>query len=37
MTREEIARRVRATAYGIWNPVIELEGYVFQLKTEQES
>jgi len=37
MPREEIARRVRATAYGIWNPVIELEGYVFQLQAEQDS
>jgi len=35
MTREEIARRVRATAYGIWNPVIELDGFVFQLKMEE--
>jgi methionyl-tRNA formyltransferase len=37
MSKEEIARRVRATAYGIWNPVVELEGFVFQFKSELDS
>ena len=34
MTKEEIARRVRAVAYGPWKPTIEVQGFVFELKTE---
>ena len=31
MTREEIARRIRATSYRDWQPTIELGGYTFRL------
>jgi methionyl-tRNA formyltransferase len=34
MTRDEIARRVRATTFGGWRPVIELHGFNFELKVE---
>jgi methionyl-tRNA formyltransferase len=34
MPREEIARRVRAISYGPWQPKVELEGFVFELKYE---
>jgi hypothetical protein len=37
MTKEEIAKRVRATAFGVWKPVVDLHGFVFELKTEQGS
>lgn len=33
MGREEIARRVRATTFGAWRPVVELQGFVFELKS----
>jgi methionyl-tRNA formyltransferase len=36
MTKDEIARRIRATTFGVWKPTIELEGFVFELKTEQD-
>jgi methionyl-tRNA formyltransferase len=34
MTAEEIARRIRATAYGEWQPWVEIEGYVFSLRAQ---
>ncbi|MEW6403826.1 MAG: formyltransferase family protein [Chloroflexota bacterium] len=34
MPKEEIARRVRAISYGPWQPKIELEGFVFELKSD---
>jgi methionyl-tRNA formyltransferase len=34
MSRDEIARRVRATTFGEWRPVVELQGYTFELKAE---
>ena len=37
MTKEEIAKRVRATSFGVYQPTIEIEGFVFQLKPEQDS
>jgi methionyl-tRNA formyltransferase len=36
MTKEEIAKRIRATTFGMWKPTIELQGFVFELKTEQD-
>jgi methionyl-tRNA formyltransferase len=36
MTKEEIARRIRATAYGEWQPWVEIEGYVFSMKPKDE-
>jgi methionyl-tRNA formyltransferase len=30
MTKEEIARRVRAISYGTWQPYIEIEGFKFE-------
>jgi methionyl-tRNA formyltransferase len=36
MTKEEIAKRIRATTFGVWKPAIELQGFVFELKTEQD-
>jgi len=34
MSKEEIERRIRATAYGEWQPWVEIEGYVFSLKPQ---
>jgi methionyl-tRNA formyltransferase len=34
MSREEIARRIRAISYGKWQPFIELQGYRFEFKPE---
>lgn len=34
MPADEIARRVRAIRYGSWQPTIELQGFVFQLRDE---
>ncbi len=31
MSREEIARRIRATRFGPWKPTIDIEGFVFEL------
>jgi methionyl-tRNA formyltransferase len=36
MSKEEIAKRIRATTFGVWKPAIELQGFVFELKTEQD-
>ena len=33
MSREEIARRIRATRFGPWKPTIEVQGFVFELKS----
>jgi methionyl-tRNA formyltransferase len=35
MSREEIAARVRATTFGSWRPTVEIEGFVFELKTSK--
>lgn len=35
MSREEIARRVRAVSYGKWQPYIELHGFRFEYKPPQ--
>jgi hypothetical protein len=32
MSKEEIARRIRATWFGPWKPTIELHGFTFELK-----
>jgi methionyl-tRNA formyltransferase len=32
MTRDEVEKRVRATAFDIWKPTIEIHGFVFELK-----
>jgi len=34
MSKEEIARRIKATNFGSWKPFLELEGFFFELKTE---
>lgn len=36
MSREEIARRVRAVSYGPWQPYIELHGFRFEYKPPQQ-
>jgi len=36
MSAEEIGRRIRATSYGIFQPTIEIGGYVFELRTEKD-
>ncbi|MBI3547905.1 MAG: hypothetical protein HY078_02515 [Elusimicrobia bacterium] len=36
MSREEIVKRIRATNFGAWKPYIELQGFVFELKTGKE-
>jgi methionyl-tRNA formyltransferase len=35
MTREEIARRVRATTFGGWKPRVVIAGFTFELKTSE--
>lgn len=35
MSREEVAKRVRATEFGVWRPVVEVQGFVFELKPEK--
>jgi methionyl-tRNA formyltransferase len=32
MTRDEVRRRIRATTYGRWKPVVEVHGIPFELK-----
>lgn len=32
MSKEEIARRIRAISYGPWQPYVEIEGYRFEYK-----
>ena len=34
MSREEVRRRIRATRYGPWKPVVELHGIPFELKED---
>lgn len=34
MSKEEIARRIRATSFDGWRPTVELQGFVFELKTD---
>ena len=36
MTKEEISKRIRATTFGSWKPAIELQVFVFELKTEDD-
>ena len=36
MTKEEIERRIRATAFGEWQPWVEIQGYVFLMKPKSE-
>jgi methionyl-tRNA formyltransferase len=36
MSKEEIARRVRAISYGPWQPKVKLRGFEFELKSEPE-
>jgi methionyl-tRNA formyltransferase len=37
MDEAEIARRVRATTVGRWKPTVELGGFVFELKTDENA
>ncbi len=37
MMLKEIAKRVRATSFGQWKPTINLQGFVFELKTQKET
>lgn len=32
MSQEEVAKRVRATSFGVWQPTVEVGGFVFELK-----
>ncbi len=34
MDKAEVERRIRATSFGDWKPIVELHGYVFELKTD---
>lgn len=34
MSKEEVRRRVRATTFGRWRPVVDIHGYVFELKPQ---
>jgi methionyl-tRNA formyltransferase len=35
MSKEEIARRIRAVSYGPWQPYVELQGFRFQFKPKE--
>jgi len=35
MSKEEIARRVRAVSYGPWQPYVEIQGYRFEYKPQK--
>ncbi len=34
MSTEEISKRIKATTFGSWKPVVKIKGYVFELKTD---
>lgn len=36
MSKEEVDKRIRATTFGIWKPIIRLHGYTFELKTDKD-
>jgi methionyl-tRNA formyltransferase len=36
MSKEEVAKRIKATNFGVWKPTIELQGFVFELKTAED-
>lgn len=36
MSKEEIAKRIRATTFDVWRPCVELGGFVFELKKEHD-
>lgn len=36
MDRGEIRRRIRATTYGAWKPMVEIEGFSFELQDGQD-
>ena len=36
MSKEEIMKRIRATTFRVWKPVIELHGFVFEFKAEND-
>lgn len=36
MSKEEIAKRIRATTFDVWKPTVELQGFIFELKKEQD-
>ncbi|WP_163292773.1 formyltransferase family protein [Desulfovibrio sp. JC022] len=36
MSKEEMARRIRATSYGQWQPTVELNGFVFKYNPEKQ-
>lgn len=33
MSKDEIAKRIRATSYDIWQPTVEFNGFTFELKS----
>jgi methionyl-tRNA formyltransferase len=37
MSKEEIKKRIRATTFDVWKPTVELQGFVFELKTDPEA
>ncbi len=36
LTKDELARRIRATAFGAWRPKIEMHGFAFELTTTDD-
>ncbi|MBN1866968.1 hypothetical protein JW916_06715 [Candidatus Sumerlaeota bacterium] len=36
MTREEVERRIRAVSFHAWRPFVEVQGFRFDLRTEQD-
>ena len=34
MSKEEVARRIRATTFGAWRPIVNLHGFIFELKID---
>jgi len=37
MSKEEIAKKIRAMTFDLWKPTVEIQGFVFELKTDQEA
>lgn len=35
MSAEEVRRRIRATSFGMWQPEVEVGGYLFRLKAQE--
>jgi len=37
MSKEEVAKRVRATSFGVWQPTVDLQGFIFELQPNSDA